>query len=158
MTKIFHILAERDYEKIVGEKLSDFKGVSVANNTVSELFANVFDLGEFKFLNFQLFSQVQVDTLKGAVVSFYGDELLKSIESDTQEIHTSFSRKLNIGLTEFDLDLDDELRNLINDQTIKRIEITFEDDRKVNLIEIHQDKLKLIISEGQSNEIEEVEE
>ena len=45
------------------------------------------------------------------------------IDSDTLEIVTDYSRKLKVGITEFDIDLDAQLINMIDNQNLVCLQI-----------------------------------
>jgi len=57
---------------------------------------------------------------------FSGENSSFEIESDTMEISTDFSNKLRIGITEFEVDLETELIEMILNESIKSITLTFQ--------------------------------
>lgn len=121
---LLNIIASKDLENIMTEKINTFKGNPVATNEDFEVYFDVLFLDEFKFLNIKVLGPLNIETLDGCMLNFISDNNNLQIESDSMEIISDFSRKLNIGITEFDIDLDEDLITLIENDSINTILLT----------------------------------
>lgn len=118
MSLLSRLMAE-DAERLSMTKIKAFKGMPIAECDDAKLFMEFTEVAGFKFLKFQLFSPVDINTFKGCQVVFKATNGRVALDSDTMEIVTFFSEHLKMGFAEFDIDLPENLEALItNDQLI----------------------------------------
>ena len=127
---LLKIIAESDLDKRMSEKISQFKDQVIGENEDFLLCAELLVLDEFKFLKFRILGPLKVDVFEGCRLLFRSEMGDLEIESDTLEIATDYSRKIKIGITEFDIDLDAELINMVDHQNLESLQIVI---KKSNL-------------------------
>jgi hypothetical protein len=127
---LLEIFAESDLDKRMSEKITQFEGQIIGENEEFLLYAELLVLDEFKFLKFRILGPLSVEVFDGCKLFFRSDMGNLEIESDTLEIATDYSRKLKIGVTEFDIDLDVELINMVDNQNLVSLQIAI---KKSNL-------------------------
>ena len=127
---LLKIIAESDLDKRMSEKISQFKDQVIGENEDFLLCAELLVLDEFKFLKFRILGPLKVDVFEGCRLLFRSEMGDLEIESDTLEIATDYSRKIKIGITEFDIDLDAELINMVDYQNLECLQIAI---KKSNL-------------------------
>ena len=120
---LLEIFAESDLDKRMSEKITQFEGQIIGENEEFLLYAELLVLDEFKFLKFRILGPLSVEVFDGCKLFFRSDMGNLEIESDTLEIATDYSRKLKIGVTEFDIDLDVELINMVDNQNLVSLQI-----------------------------------
>ena len=127
---LLKIIAESDLDKRMSEKISQFEDQIIGENEDFLLCAELLVLDEFKFLKFRILGPLKVDVFEGCKLLFKSEMGNLEIESDTLEIATDYSRKIKIGITEFDIDLDAELINMVDHQNLESLQIVI---KKSNL-------------------------
>lgn len=127
---LLEIIANRDLDKLMTEKIDQFEGQVIAENEDFLLYAELLMLDEFKFLKFSVLGPLKTEVFEGCQLMFESEAGKFEVESDTMEISTDYSRKLKVGITEFDIDLDDELIDMIENQNMKSLQIVI---KKSNL-------------------------
>jgi hypothetical protein len=142
---LFVKIMNAQVDKMMTEKIQNFEGEPVATSDTSGLYAALIDLNGFQFLNIKLVAPLNINTYNGCNVKFTSKSTDLEIESDTTEISTDFSSKLGIGITEFDLDLEEELISMIENDTITSISVQHE-RQVVHLSTIDQAALKARIN------------
>lgn len=116
----------KEADKISSGRINSFKEKAFAENDSSKIYGRAFELNGFKFLKLTILGPLQVKTHDGCKVKFEVDNHeLPAIDSDSTEIKTDFSGSLGIGLTEFDLDVDDALIAQLNEKEVNSISISF---------------------------------
>jgi len=118
------IIADRDLDKIMTEKIDQFQGQIIGENEGFLLFAEIYAFNEFEYLKLRLLGPLKVQTFDGCQITFFSDQGELGMESDTMEIDTDYSKKLKVGITEFDFDLEDELIDVIENQKISSVQIS----------------------------------
>lgn len=118
-------LANLDLDKMMKAKIESFQDKSIAANDRFELFCETREINGFHFLNIKLLGPFDIHTYDGCNLTFVSNMGSYELESDTMEIDTDFSASLNIGITEFDIDLEDELLKLIRNEVLESIRIQF---------------------------------
>ena len=145
---LLKIIAESDLDKGMSEKISHFEDQIIGENEGFLLSAELLVLDEFKFMKFSILGPLKVDVFEGCKLLFKSEMGNLEIDSDTLEIVTDYSRKLKVGITEFDIDLDAQLINMIDNQNlvclqiaIKRTKLEFKiTDKKLLQTIINVDK------------------
>jgi hypothetical protein len=122
---IFSRLLEGDEESLSTKKIKEFSGVPIARNNFSKLCIEYSELAGFRYMNFQLFSPMDINTFKGCRIGFKNGENEIMVDSDTTEIVTFFSDELNHGFTEFDVEIENEIFEMIKKSEIDAISIYF---------------------------------
>ena len=112
-----------DLDELITPKIKAFKEASFAKGTDGTLHGQRSDSGGYKFLRVKVYGPLNVKTIKGCDVTFHTKSKNIEISSDSKEFETSFSVELGIGITEFELFLDDsnmkELSQSMNKITVK---------------------------------------
>jgi len=124
------ILANRDLDKIMTEKVDAFDGYLIGSNEEFNLYAEIFVINEFKFLKLSVVGPLKVESFDGCKLTFVAEKGELKMESDNMEIDTDYSKKLKIGITEFEVDLEDELFDMIENQNMKSAQVSI---KKSNL-------------------------
>ena len=124
------IINNRDLDITMSEKIDQLDGDPFALSDDSQLFAEIFVMDEFKFLRFKMLGPLKIESLEGCQLIFVGDKAELEMESDSIEIKTDYSRKMKIGITELDVDLDEELVDVIENKNISSVQIVI---KKSNL-------------------------
>jgi len=119
-------LLERDLDNFWTAKIKAFKGKSFAANGNTEVFGEMQEINGFKFLNLKIVAPLNVHTFKGCKIVFKTSSGELQRESDSVEIHTDYSKQLSMGITTFDMDLDEELEEMIRNKTIQQIQVTID--------------------------------
>jgi hypothetical protein len=119
-------MANKDYDKLVTLRISNYQGSIIASSGNEQLGVAYIDLNGFAFLQFTILSATSVKTMKGCTVKLISRLNEKEVVSDTEEIEADFSRELNTGIFDFDIDLEDEILGFIIDNEIDTIQISFE--------------------------------
>lgn len=118
----------KEADKLSNARINSFEGKPFASNGHSNICAKAFDLNKFKFLKIAVIGPLNVNTDEGCKVIFeINNKELPEIESDSTEIKTDFSATLGIGITEFDIDLSDELQDAILNSNTAAISISIKD-------------------------------
>jgi len=137
--------ANLTYDKIMKEKLEAMDAAPLASNENSELHGELLDVNGFQFIGLKLVGPMKIESFQGCDLTFSGSFGEFEMESDSMEIKTGYSRGLKIGITEFDIDLDEELIDLINNKTIDSITIKVKKDC-YTLDAVNQEQLRALIS------------
>jgi hypothetical protein len=137
------------------EKVKTFKGVSIAKNYNSQLYAEKLELAEYKFLTITIVGPFNVKTNMGYTVGFESDSGPIVIETDTMDIISDYSKKLELGITQFDIDLEDHVIEQIVNLQIKKIWIDIGDYKPLYLLE-EPEVLKEIVLAIPEKEPEEI--
>lgn len=122
--KIVNTLMESEADALLTKKVQSFKGKLFATGDDGDLFGELSDINGFKFLNFKILGPLNVHIYNGCKIIFESASKKHEIESDSLEIYTDYSKKLNLGITEFDIDLVEELENILRNETITSIQIS----------------------------------
>ena len=113
-------------DKAATERINSFQGTPFASNDYSKIYANLYELNGYKFVNLKIIGPVEVVTLDGCKAKFeLQDGQFMEVDSDSTEINTDFSMTLGSGITEFEIDLGDELLDYINSKNISAISFSF---------------------------------
>ena len=115
--------AKGNLEKIYTERIEAFSMEQIGSGSNAELYAEAFELNEFKFLKLYVIWNMNLSTKEGCEVTFKGQGKTLEMDSDTEEIDTEFSATLRKGLAQFDLDLEDELVEMIESEAVESVTI-----------------------------------
>ena len=132
-------------DKFLAEKIKQFECLEVGENENSFFGLEYTDLNGFKFLEFKLVCPIEFNTYKGCNVIFHTETEFLEIESDTKEIISTYSTNINLGISEFEIDLEEELINLILNEKINSIEIVYNKE-SILFNNINQEHIRKIIS------------
>ena len=119
-------MANKDYDKIVTGRIRTYAGKIISKNETDQLGVNLIDLNGFAFLQFTILSKSSVKTIKGGVVKFASNEQVIEVPTDTEEIESDFSHEMNIGIFDFDIDLEDDILDFIKQNVITSLKFSFE--------------------------------
>lgn len=116
-----------EWEGLMQEKLDAIDGDIIGNfNQEVDLYSSYIQLDEFKTLMFTLVGSFSCKTFKGAEIHLIGSNDQLVVQSDMQEIDTDYSKKTNVGITEFDMELDDDSIQFLTNNPLEKIEFIFE--------------------------------
>lgn len=118
-------LMERDVDALMTEKIKSFTGCPFAGNDKTLVFGEVSELNGFRFLGIQLVGYPRERTYKGCKIVFSGNDLEIKLDSDTMEIDTDYSDRLRMGITAFEMDLDEELQEAATAKHITQMQVIF---------------------------------
>lgn len=141
---IFSRLMDRDASNLSTQKIKEFRGVPIARNKTSKLCVEYLELAGYRYLKFQLFSLMEINTFKGCQIGFKHKSSETRVDSDTTEIVTYFSDELNIGFTEFDVEIEDEVFKMIKNDELDTISIYYR-KRSQELKITNQEYLKKVL-------------
>ncbi len=116
---------EIDAEAFMVEKIKNFKGAVIGRGENSILCAEFREVDGFQFLGFKILSPLNIKVYQGCDIEFSGHGKTLKIESDSLEIETDFSKSYQLGITEFDIDLEDDLIQMIQEDKVQTIGIKF---------------------------------
>lgn len=95
---------------------------SFGEGEVGTLHGGRSDSNGYKFLTIHLFGSPKVKVVKGCTVTFNGPDGSFTIKSDTKDIESYYSSKLQKGVTEFEIFLDKDnltqLKKPIDEMTL----------------------------------------
>lgn len=134
------IISNRFIDVKMTEKIDQLDGGLLALGENCQLFAEIFVMDEFKFLRFKIVGPRKIESLEGCKLVFVCNEFELEMESDSIEIKTDYSRKMKIGITELDVDLDEELIEMIENREISSVQIVL---KKANLFFLTKNKTLL---------------
>lgn len=142
-------LMERDVDALMTEKIKKFSGCPFAGNDKTLVFGEATELNGFRFLGIQLVGYPRERTYKGCTLIFAGDDVEMKLDSDTQEIDTDYSDRLRMGITTFEIDLDEELQNAAEAKHITQMQVVF--GKMVYVFQVDPEKFYRIVK-GQVRE------
>jgi hypothetical protein len=122
---IITLLAGLEASKIATEKIKTFSGIVVATSENGKVYAENNELNGFKFLKFSIIGPFSIETSNGCIVTFISDNEKLQIESDTTDIYSDISNTLDLALTEFEIDVDQELVSFFTKSSVKEIILKF---------------------------------
>jgi hypothetical protein len=132
--RLFNEILERDADAYFTKKVREFKGKIIGANENSELFGELNDVNGFKFLNLKILSPLNVHVYKGCKLFFAFESEILEVESDSLEIYTDYSKKLKMGITSIDVDLEN-IEETLRSRNLKSIR--FEIEKNIISFEIH---------------------
>lgn len=140
--QIIKYIIDKQSDDFFTKKIAEFKGTCFASNSDHEIYGELGIVNDFKYLTFTIMGPLKVHVYQGCKLFFETGNQPVEIESDSLEIQTDYSKKLQLGMTAFDIDLTEELENTLRNDNISSIKIVinktallFECD-KANMIEI----------------------
>lgn len=131
-------------EKNITKWIDELEGSPIGESDHSKIYASYNELNEYKFLKFKLLSSLNVSTFDGCEIKFVTDKRELKIHTGKTEIMTLFSRTRGQGITEFEIDLEEDLKSMIDNETLKMAYITFK-KKSTELPISNQEYLKSII-------------
>lgn len=142
---IFSKVVNKGFDKMMVHKIESFEGTCIAENEDTKIYVELSDLDGFKFLNFSIIGAVNVKLFEGCTITFHSNNTSLEVESDSVEIITDFSPSLKKGITEFDIELEDQLIDLIKNETLTSISIQLK-KKSFEFPVTNQKEMKAIIS------------
>lgn len=127
--------------KILTGPLENFQTETIASNSDTILLSSYDELDGFKFLKLRIIGPLNVRTQNGGEVKFIGESGSIICEIDNNEISTYYEKKVKIGITEVDIDLEEDLIQMIENEVISKVEILIK-KHHVSLDMVKQDLLK----------------
>ncbi|UTW65972.1 hypothetical protein KFE94_15135 [bacterium SCSIO 12643] len=125
---IFSRLLERDAENLSINKIKGFEREIIASKESSKLSIEYSELMGYHYLRFYLISPIDINTFKGCRIGFKNQEQEIIVDSDSSEIITFFSNKLNLGLSEFEVEIEDSICTMIKEKKIDQIVVFYKND------------------------------
>ncbi len=138
-------MINHDYDSLVTERIKNSQNNLVGENNDYKLYIDFTSLNGFEFLQIHVLSQLKVKTLNGCEISFLNTNKTITLNSDTIEIESEYSNELQNSIFTFDIDLEEELINFINEEIIETIEIRLE-NKTINIPLTHFENLKKVIT------------
>lgn len=127
------------FDKLLKEQLDVLEESSVRpafSNSESKFYLRAVELNEFHSFSVMITGCLNINTVDGCTLIFYGDgkELIR--KSDSEVVKGDYSQTLNVGITSFDIDMDDELVEFLKsgDVTGVRLETRNGKLRKENFV------------------------
>jgi len=121
--RLFSKSSEKKKSKPEPKNIQELRDNAFASRDDSMILAAYQELDGFKFLFIRLVSPLNVRTFDGGVVTFECQNKTIVKESDNFEINTDFTNKYGLGITELEIDYDEELEDMIKNQTMKTIHV-----------------------------------
>lgn len=119
--RILFYIIEHDGDALISRNIQNFNGILLAENKDSELYGKIYEVNGFKFLNLKILGPYNIHVYNGCQVIFSSDKKTKEIESDSLEIFSDYSKKLKLGITSFDIDLEETLETDIRQNEFQNI-------------------------------------
>ncbi len=130
------LLTQTETEGGMSEKMKAFRGILIAKNQYAELYAEKLELADFKFLSLTIVGPYDVKTSTGFTVGLTNDiGITTELETDTTEIISDYNKKLHLGITQFDIDLEDKIIEQILKDRIHKIWVDMGDEKSTFTIE-----------------------
>lgn len=148
---IISFVEERINEKAVKGKIDQLEGRVFAKNEKAWAFAELVTVAEYRFLSIRLVGPLKVQTFKGCKLVFEGNSQHIELDSDTVEIKTDFSKKLGVGITDFDIDLEIGLEDLFRQKTFTTMRVVIEKETFVFEI-THPEAIVKVLEEQQTTD------
>lgn len=114
---------DRDLEKMVRPNVLAFDEPAFALSNKQRLSGERSDSSGFKFLRLKIYGHHNFETYKGCVVVFEGELSKLELKSDTKEIVSYYSYSLELGITEFELFLEEESFTFLSRNSILSISV-----------------------------------
>ena len=99
-----------EFKELKGIQIGESEGVKIAEGETASMYALIDQIEEYRYLKLVLAGSDKLKTFDGADMMLTGESSL-SLESDTQEIKSDFSYEKNVGLTEIDFELENDLED-----------------------------------------------
>jgi len=113
----------KDWDKLVQQKIINFQGTFIKGNENSKLFIDVKELGGFNYIEVNIISPFNVKTLKGVTLTLNSGSDSETFESDSLEVETDFSHSTNMGISIVDFDIEDSFLEFL--KTHETIDMKF---------------------------------
>ena len=110
-----------NYDRLLKQQLDELESSSFKPCFTSEdarLYLRAVELNEFNSFSVLLTGPIPINTTEGCVLKFYSANGEMVRKSDSDIVKGEFSNPYNIGVTSFDIDLDEELLNFIRTNSI----------------------------------------
>jgi len=88
------------------------------SNSESKVYLRAVDLNEFQSFTVLITGCLNINTISGCTLTFLAGENSLSRQSDSEIVKGDYSQNLNIGMTSFDIDRDEELIEFIKKNTL----------------------------------------
>ena len=142
------LFIEQEADALMRKKILAFRGMAVANRHPAALFAKQSSINGFDFLAFTLLAKLEVDVFKGCEVEIQAEGISLTVESDTQRILSDYSASIGYGLTEFEIDLEDDLRELLLTRDLQYVRIRFGKRQPVVLDVPSMKEFRIVLGAG----------
>jgi len=113
-------------DKMCTQKINQFEGHKIAESEHGSVYAEQSELNGFKFIRFFIIGPYEFDTKEGCLVRFMHASGDLTLESDNMEILSDVSYTLQLGLTEVEIDVEDELVEIGQHASISSITFQFQ--------------------------------
>ncbi len=105
-------------DKMITREILNFKGNRVADNEDNELFAKTLEVNGYLFLKITVIGALNIRLKNACKVRFSGYFTAFTIASDDESIQTSYSTRLNKGITRFDVLMDEDAMGFIRKESL----------------------------------------
>lgn len=110
-----------EWEGLMKEKLQQVDGDLIGEIENIKLLSAYNQLDDFKTIVFTIVGKFKCKTLHGCDIHLMSEGQKHSTKSDTQEIDTDYSPRRELGLTEIEMELDEDTIRFIRNHTIDTI-------------------------------------
>ena len=124
ISRLITQMLHRDANKFVAKMIEDsnIEKDAIATNENQILSCQFSELNGFKFIEFTLLCEYEINTFKGCKIVFFNENKSHEVDSDTQEIVANYSTISKKGICQFEADLDETIEEWIEQQMISKIE------------------------------------
>ncbi len=130
-----------EWEGLMKEKIEAIEGDLIGSfNQDTDLYSSFTQLDEFKSIVFTIVGNFTCKTFKGAEIHLISSDRELIALSDTQEIDTDVSTKMKLGITEIEMDLDNEQINFLKANPLTKITFTIE-KQSISIPILHPERL-----------------
>lgn len=110
-----------EWEGLMKEKLQQVEGDFIGEIENIKLLSAYNQLDDFKTVVFTIVGKFKCKTLHGCDIYLISQGQKHSIKSDTQEIDTDYSSRRELGVTEIEMELDEDTIRFIENHPIDNI-------------------------------------
>jgi len=111
---LFKMMVNKDWQAIIEERLANFVDEKIGEVGGLSLHVSSFQMDDFMTLDFTILGDVNLKTLRGAIIQFELDNSrIESYNSNNLEIDSDYVSGANFGFTKIDLEVDNEMKKMI---------------------------------------------
>ena len=113
--------ATSDFDKLLNEQLDILEESPLEPilwNEESKVYCQSILLNGYRSLSMIITGYLKINTIEGCTISLIGEKENLTLKSDSDIVKGDYSEALNIGVTNFDVDLDDDLIEFIGKEKI----------------------------------------
>ncbi len=107
------------------EKIKNISGVKIAESRDGQLWVKFQELNEFLFMNVTILSHLDLKSSAGAILVFFTKDYEIEIDSDENDIESSFSNVSNTWITEISFVISTKEKDIIKSINFEELEYHF---------------------------------